>query len=264
MGRLDGRVVLITGGTEGIGRACALKAVAEGAKVVVGGRGGERGAQTVRLVREAGGEALYLPLDVGKRESLYRFIEEGAAHFGRLDGAINNAAIESRSAPLHRQSDEEIDEMIEITLKGVIFAMKAEITLMLKSGGGAIVNTGSVGATLGMAGISPYVAAKHGVLGVTRTAAIEYAQANIRINAVCPGGVLTPMAHRQLENHPEAFVAAAAAHPIGRLGRPSELADVAIWLLSDESSFVIGEAIMVDGGFTARSVFPTTYALPVD
>src|SRR5262245_56355870 len=251
-GDLQGKVALITGGTSGIGRDTAILFAKQGAKVVVTGRRKEEGEETAKLARAAGGEALFLQGDVSKTADAQMFVQKTVEKFGRLDVAFNNAGIEGAWLPITEASEQEFDKVIAINLKGVWLCLKYEIQQMLKQGqGGTIVNMSSVAGLVGFAGASIYIASKHGVIGLTRTAALEYAKAGIRVNAVCPAVIDTAMADRAFDTDPEASKRTAAMHPIGRVGKPMEIAEAVLWLCSGKSSFVTGDSIVLDGGLLA-------------
>ncbi|MCX7907405.1 MAG: SDR family oxidoreductase [Bacteroidetes bacterium] len=243
-----GRVALVTGGASGIGRATALAFARAGAQVVVSDVAVEGGQRTVSEIQQAGGEALFIQADVSDPQQVQELIQRTFEAYGRLDCAFNNAGIEGAQASTAECTEENWDRVLAINLKGVWLCMKYEIPVMLRQGGGAIVNTASVAGLVGFPNIPAYVASKHGVVGLTKTAALEYAQQGIRINAVCPGVILTPMVER-FSPDPQSL---AAMEPIGRLGRPEEVAEAVLWLCSDAASFVTGVAFPVDGGFMAQ------------
>lgn len=247
----DGKVALITGATSGIGRATALAFAREGAKLALAGRRNSEGDQTVALVKSQGGEAFFLKTDVTNVSEVKALIAQTVETYGRLDYCFNNAGVESHPAPLTQQSEEDFDEVIAINLKGVFLSMKYEIPVLLNQGGGSIVNTSSVGGLVGFPNVSPYIASKHGVMGLTKAAALENAKANIRVNAVSPGSILTPMVERVTGGSKEVNDQVAALHPIGRQGKPEEVAEAVIWLCSDRASFITGQSITIDGGLTA-------------
>jgi NAD(P)-dependent dehydrogenase (short-subunit alcohol dehydrogenase family) len=252
-GSYTGKVVFVTGAGSGIGRATALAFAREGASVVVTDVSEQSCKETARMIEEAGGRALAVTCDVRRTEDVKRALDKTIETFGRLDVAFNNAGVEQGPAALADLTEEEWDRILDIDLRGVFLCMKYEIPLMLKQGGGAIVNTSSGAGVKGFKGAA-YVAAKHGVVGLTRSAALEYAQANIRINAVCPGIIDTPMMDRFGGGTPEGkqreLASAAAVQPIGRAGKPEEIAAAVLWLCSDAASFVVGAAMVVDGGQT--------------
>lgn len=251
-GRVAGKVALVTGGGSGIGRATALAFAREGAKVVVADVVTEGGEETVRLVNAAGGEATFVKADVAKAAEVETLIKKTVETYGRLDCAFNNAGIEGAIAPTADCTEENWDRVVDIDLKGVWLCMKYEISQMLKQGSGAIVNTASVAGLVGFQGIPAYVAAKHGVNGLTKTAALEYAKSGIRVNAVCPGVIHTPMVERAFRSSPQFGEAATALEPVGRLGKPEEIAEAVVWLCLDAASFVTGLPMAVDGGLVAQ------------
>jgi len=246
---LQGKVAIITGGTSGIGRDTAVLFAEAGAKVVVAGRREAEGNETVDLIRKAGGVGLFVQTDVSKARDIEALVRTSVEKFGRVDTAFNNAGIEGNWRPIVDQSEEEWDHVININLKGVWLCVKHEIQQMLKQGGGGtIVNMSSVAGLMGAPAAAPYCASKHGVIGLTRTAALEYAKQKIRVNAVCPAVIETPMEQR-LFGEPEAHKYALSMHPIGRLGTPREIAEAVLWLCSEKSSFMTGHYIVLDGGF---------------
>lgn len=251
-GQLEGKIALITGGSAGIGRATAQIFAREGAKVVVADVGVEGGEETVRLITAAGGEAIFVKTDVSNSAEVEALIKQTVETYGRLDCAFNNAAIEGDLQPTSDYDETMWDRVLSINLKGVWLCMRAEIRQMLSQGGGAIVNTASVVGLVGLQGMSAYVAAKHGVVGLTKTAALEYAKQRIRVNAVCPGGVDTPMLKRLFGENPQAAEAVVATEPIGRLAQPTEIGEAVVWLCSDAASFVTGLPMAVDGGWVAQ------------
>ena len=251
-GILDGKVAVITGSGSGIGRASAQKFAEEGAKVVVADVNMEGGEQTVELIKQAGGESTFVKCDVSKAAEAEALIKAAVDTYGRLDCAFNNAGIEGDSATTINCTEENFDRNYEINLKGVWLCMKYEILQFLAQGdGGAIVSTASVAGLVGVKGAPAYVAAKHGVVGLTKTAALEFATKNIRVNAVCPGVIETPMVKRLTGGSDKGMARVAKWQPVSRLGQPSEIADAACWLCSEEASFVTGHAMPVDGGIMA-------------
>jgi NAD(P)-dependent dehydrogenase (short-subunit alcohol dehydrogenase family) len=248
---LRGKVALVTGGTAGIGRATAVAFAEAGAKVVVSGRRPEAGEETVRLVKQAGGDAIFVKTDIAKAAEVEAMVRRAVEAFGRLDYAFNNAGIEETPTPLVEQTEETYDAIIDTNVKGVWLSLKYEIPQILKQGGGAIVNNSSVGGLVGMAGAGVYVASKFAVIGLTKSAALEFAKAGVRVNAVCPAAIDTSMFER-FTGAPGMREQLEAAHPIGRIGRPEEVADAVVWLCSDAASFITGHALPVDGGFTAQ------------
>jgi NAD(P)-dependent dehydrogenase (short-subunit alcohol dehydrogenase family) len=254
---LEGKVGLVTGGTSGIGRETALLFAKAGAKVVVAGRREPEGKETINLVREAGSDGLFVKTDVSKGSEVETLIKKIVEKFGRLDVAFNNAGIEGVLAPLNRQSEEDFDRTIDVNLKGVWLCLKYEIQQILKQGGGgAIVNMSSILGLVGSVGAAAYSASKHGVIGLTKTAALENAKNGIRINAVCPGFTDTPMANRTFRL-PAVRDYVVRCHPIGRFGRPAEIAEAVLWMCSDRASFMTGQSLVLDGGFLAGPNSPS-------
>jgi NAD(P)-dependent dehydrogenase (short-subunit alcohol dehydrogenase family) len=253
-GYLDGKVALVTGGASGIGRATALTCAREGAKLVIADMNDEGGQQTVHMITENGGKATFVRVEVRQASEVEAMISKAVETYGRLDCAHNNAGIGSRPrVRLHELPEESWDRVIGINLTGVWLCMKYEIRQMLTQGGGAIVNTASIMGLVGSWSRSgAYNASKHGVVGLTKTAALEYATAGIRVNAVCPGYIRTPLIEAALTNNPEMEAQIIERHPVGRLGRPEEIAEAVAWLCSDAASFVTGHAMTVDGGYVAQ------------
>jgi NAD(P)-dependent dehydrogenase (short-subunit alcohol dehydrogenase family) len=250
----DGKVALVTGGGSGIGRAAALAFAEAGAKVVVSGRREAEGFETIALIKKAGGQGTFIRGDVSNEADVEKLVAQTVKTYGRLDAAFNNAGIEGEiGKPTHEQSVANYRSVMDINVLGVLLAMKHEIGAMLKNGGGSIVNNASVGGLVGFPGVSVYVASKHAVLGLTKTAALEYAKQGIRVNAVSPGGIETPMLNRFTGGPGTDFSnQLAGMHPIGRVGRPEEIAEAVVWLCSDKASFVSGVSLAADGGFTAQ------------
>jgi len=251
-GQFSGKVALITGGSSGIGRATALAFAREGAQVVVADVLTEGGEETVQMIKKSGSPAIFIKTDVSKSSDVEQIVKKTVATYGRLDFGINNAGIEGAAAPTADCTEENWDRIIGVNLKGVWLCMKHEITQMLKQGGGAIVNMASVAGLVGFSGLPAYCASKGGVIQLTRAAALEYAKAGIRINAVCPGVIRTPMVDRLLGGQPEAEAGFVAMEPVGRMGTPEEIAAAVVWLCSDAASFVIGHPMVVDGGLVTQ------------
>jgi NAD(P)-dependent dehydrogenase (short-subunit alcohol dehydrogenase family) len=251
-GRVENKVALITGGGSGIGRATALLFGREGAKVLVADYDPEGGERTAKTIAEAGGTAVFHAADVSDPQAVDALMHKVVETYGRLDCAFNNAGIEGHMAVTPDCTIENWNRVIAINLTGVFLCMKYEIPLMLRHGGGAIVNTASVAGLIGGAGAPAYVAAKHGVAGLTKTAALEFARKGIRVNAVCPGFIHTPMVERALDKGTFSEVQIFAVHPMHRMGKPEEIAEAVLWLCSDASSFVTGLPMPVDGGYVAR------------
>jgi len=241
---------LVTGAASGIGRATARRLATAGANVAVVDVDVEGGEETIEMIEEEGGTAEFIETDVSREDEVEAMVETVVDTFGSLDAAHNNAGIEGDNEATVEQTEENWDRVIGTNLKGVWLCMKHEIPAMLKSDGGAIVNTSSISGQTG-AGAAPYVASKHGILGLTRTAAVEHAQNGIRVNAICPGTVDTPVAERYREKSPEEFEQFVQMHPMGRIGEPMEIAHAVTWLLSEEASFATGDMFQVDGGFMA-------------
>jgi NAD(P)-dependent dehydrogenase (short-subunit alcohol dehydrogenase family) len=251
-GRLNGKVALITGGSAGMGRASARLFAREGAKVIVADVAVDGGEETVQMIKDAGGEAIFVKADTSKATEVEALIRKALETYGQLDCAHNNAGIEGIVTATADYPEEVWDRVIAINLKGIWLCMKYEIPQMLQQGKGAIVNTSSVFGTNGAAYYSAYSASKHGVAGLTKTSALEYAQSGIRINAVCPGVIHTPMIDRTIGGNPEIEAQLVATEPIGRMGEPEEVAEAVVWLCSDAASFVTGHLMAVDGAFSAR------------
>jgi len=248
--QLEGKVALVTGGSSGIGRAAALKFASEGAKVVIADVNAEGGESTVRLIRDGGGEAIFVSTDVARATEVEALVTRAVQVYGRLDAALNNAGI-SIEGRVHEISEEEWDRLLGINLKGVWLCMKYELIQMLKQGSGAIVNMSSVWGVVGMTGEAPYVASKHGVNGLTKAGALDYAREGIRVNEVCPGLIHTPMTAATLSD-PVRRGRVVSRGPIGRAGTAEEVAEAAVWLCTDAASYVTGHALVVDGGYVAQ------------
>ncbi len=253
---LDGKVSIVTGGTSGIGRDTAILFAKAGSKVVVAGRREAEGNETIELIRAAGGEGIFVKTDVSKTAEVQALVQKTVAQFGRLDVAFNNAGIEGNWSPIAEQPEEDWDRTIAINLKGVWLCLKYEIQQMLKQGtGGAIVNMSSVAGFIGSAGAATYCASKHGVIGLTKGAALETARSGIRVNAVCPAVIETPMGER-LFGEPEIKKFSLGLHPIGRFGKPMEVAEAVLWMCSERASFMTGQTLALDGGFLAGPNVP--------
>jgi NAD(P)-dependent dehydrogenase (short-subunit alcohol dehydrogenase family) len=253
-GMLEGKVALITGAGSGIGRATAKIFAREGAKLVLADVVEDGGKQTLALLADTGHhDAIFIKTDVSNPADVDAAIAKAVEKYGRIDCAFNNAGIEGKNGLTHECEMDNWNRVIAINLTGVWLCMKAEVTQMLKQGnGGAIVNTSSGAGLAGVRGMPAYVAAKHGVAGLTRAAAIEYGKHNIRVNAVCPGPIRTPMMDRLLGKRPDAEARFARGGPLKRLGEPSEIGETVAWLCSDHASYVTGLPMPVDGGFMAQ------------
>jgi len=250
MKRFAGKVALVTGGNAGIGKATALAFAREGAKVVIAARRKPLGEETVRTILEEGGEAVFIRTDVSVPAEVEGLIRKAVERYGRLDLAFNNAGVAGPMNRLAKQTLETWDLVINTNLKGVWLCMKYEIAQMLQQGGGVIVNTASTAGISGSPGAAIYSASKHGVLGLTKSAAADYATRNIRINAVCPGPILTPMLEEGFAQRPPMRDAYLATIPMGRFGTPEEIAGAVLWLCSDEASFMTGYSVTIGGGQT--------------
>lgn len=250
MGSLSGKVALVTGAGSGIGRAVAVTYSREGAKVIVSDIDETGGNETVALITTNGGIAKFIKADVSQAEDNRILVEESVSAYGTLDIACNNAGIAGPIAPTGEYPIEGWNKVININLSGVFYGMHYQIQAMLKKGGGAIVNMASILGAVGAANSPAYVAAKHGVVGLTKTTAIEYAQQNIRVNSVGPGYIMTPMLTNNLSE--DMLKYAESLHPVKRLGKPEEVAELVLFLSSDQSSFVTGAYYPVDGGYLAQ------------
>ena len=252
-GSFDGKVALVTGASSGIGRATAMAFSREGAKVVAADVVTEGGEETVRIIQDSGGDAIFVKTDVSQANQVESLIKTAVATYGRVDCAHNNAGIEGAVAQTHEYLEDAWDSVMSINLKGVWLCMKYEIPQMLSQGNGAIVNTASVAGLVGHPWQPAYVASKHGVTGLTKVAALENAARGIRVNSVCPGVIHTPMIDRFVSMssyHDEESIV--SREPVGRMGNPEEVAEAVVWLCSDSASFVTGHNMTVDGGFVAQ------------
>ena len=247
----DQKVAIVTGGSSGIGRVTAIALAKRGVKITVAARRVKEGEETVRLIEEAGSEGIFVKTDVANEDDIRSLVERSAKSYGRLDYAFNNAGIEEIMTPFTDQKSEIFDQIMNINVKGVWLSMKYEIPEMIKSGGGAIVNNSSVAGIIGFPQMPIYIASKHAVLGLTKSAALEFAKSGIRINAIAPGGVVTDMAKRVFGDN-QLLETLTLMHPIGRIADPEEIANAVVWLLSDKASFVLGHTLIVDGGAVSR------------
>ena len=252
--KFEGKVALVTGGTSGIGKATAIAFGKEGAKVVISGRREVKGQETVELIEAAGGKAKFVQSDISIESDIKKLIDEIVANFGRIDFAFNNAGVDGDNAPLHEQSVEQFDKLMAINVRGLFICMKYEITQMLSQENGVIVNNSSMGGLIAFPGLSPYHASKHAVMGLTRSAALDYAKFGIRINAVNPGIIDTAMIDRYIEktggseNDGQQLTQVV---PMNRMGKPEEIAATVMFLCSEAASYVTGQSLVVDGGYTA-------------
>lgn len=251
MTQFEGKVAIVTGAASGIGRSVARLYAKEGAKVVISDVDEKGGQGTVSLIREAAGEAFFISSDVSRPEECEATVQKTLEMYARLDYACNNAGIGGETNPAADHSIESWRRVIDINLSGAFYSMKYQIPAMLDSGGGSIVNMASILGKVGFANAPAYVAAKHGLVGLTKSTALEYAQHGIRVNSVGPAFIATPMI-AALEEDPESLDMLIGLHPMGRLGRPEEVAELVIWLSSDKASFITGAYYAVDGGYLAR------------
>ena len=246
------QIVLVTGAASGIGQATAFDFAEKGAKVVISDTDSKKGEESAALIQKKGGEALFIKCDISQESDVQKLIQEITKKYGRLDIAFNNAGIEGAQASTHECTNENWDKVISINLKGTWLCMKYEIAQMLKQGRGAIVNCSSIAGLVGFQGSPAYVASKHGIIGLTQTAALEYAQKNIRINSVCPGVIHTSMIDRYTHGDKKLENELCANEPMGRMGLPQEIASAVLWLSSSGASFVTGHSLTVDGGWVAQ------------
>jgi len=251
MSSLRDRVIVVTGGTSGIGREAAVACGREGAHVVVAGRREKDGHETVRLVREAGGDGAFLACDVADPASVKHLFGTIEERFDRIDAAFNNAGVDEVLGPFQEKTEADYDRIMDVNVKGLWLCLQEEVRAMSRRGRGAIVNNASVAGMIGMPGAAIYVASKHAVIGLTRAAALEFAKSGIRINAVAPAAIETDM-YERFAKDPGVKKAIGAMHPIGRIGRAEEVAHAVAWLCSDAASFVTGVVLPIDGGFTAQ------------
>ena len=244
------KVIIITGSTFGIGKSTAIAFAKRGAKVVLSDWLADE--DTEKTIHENGGDAIFIKCDVSNEEDVKNLVAKTIKHYGRLDYAFNNAGIEGTPSPVTDCTNDNWDKTININLKGVWFCMKYQIPEMLNVGGGSIVNNASIAGLVGFGGVPAYVASKHGVVGLTKNAALDYAKQNIRVNAVCPGIIQTPMIDRFTGEDPKVLEQLVADKPMGRVGKPEEIAETVVFLCSSAASFITGQAIAVDGGWTVK------------
>lgn len=252
--RLQDKVAVITGGNSGIGRATAILFAKEGAKVVIGARNPESGREVVDLIKKAGGKAAFVKTDVAKESEVKNLVDFAARLYGRIDIMHNNAGVEL-AKPVTETTSEELEGVLSVNLKGTFYGCKHVIPHMLKNGGGSIINTASVAGIVGSPNLAAYSASKGAVVLLTKEVALDYAKKGIRVNCVCPGAIDTPMIKRFVENAPnpeQVRKNLGEMHPIGRMGKPEEIANAVLFLAGDESSFITGHALIVDGGLTAQ------------
>ncbi|HTZ13914.1 MAG TPA: glucose 1-dehydrogenase [Mycobacterium sp.] len=248
MASLANKVAIVTGGGTGIGRATAVAMAKAGASLVIGNRDAKLGEEVVRTIEQAGGRAVFQVTDVSKPNDVKALVERAVKEFGRLDLAFNNAGTDGQQAPLHEQDIDKASLLFDVNIKGVFYCMKYEIEEMLRTGGGSIVNTSSTFGLNGYPGFSLYSGTKHAVTGMTKSAALDYGKRGIRVNAVAPGPIETPMLAKGFGDDPNG----APVVPMGRTGQPEEIADPVVFLLSDEARYITGHTFPVDGGFCAR------------
>ncbi|MBA6420994.1 glucose 1-dehydrogenase [Pseudomonas sp. 5Ae-yellow] len=246
---LEDKVVVITGGASGMGRETCLALAGQGVRLVVGNRNAESGEALLEEVRALGGEALFRATDVSLAADCAALVQLAVGSYGRLDGAFNNAGSQRAFSPIHSTPDEDLSEVLDINLKGILYMMKYEAAAMLQSGGGSIINNASIFGLKAMPDTACYVASKHGIIGATRAVALEYANRGIRVNAVCPGPIKTPSFDRVTGGDDQMYVGGV---PMRRIGCPAEVSNAVLWLLSEQSSYVTGTALSVDGGMSAQ------------
>ncbi len=259
MGRLKDKVAIITGSSYGLGKAAAVLFAREGAKVVVVGRTEAKGMEVVAQIGKLGGAATFVKADVSSSEDVQQLVKEAITVFGRIDILVNNAGVQPKTGPLAEQSEDDWDRVVDTNLKGYFLMMKYTIPQMVKQSGGVIVNVSSAQGLVGVPNISPYAATKGGIITITKTAAIEYASHNIRINCVAPGMIRTPMLENMIANLPPESVEAKAMTelakqliPLGRIAEPEEITPVILFLASDDSVYMTGAVVVVDGGYAAQ------------
>ena len=248
----DQKVAIVTGGNSGIGRATAIALAKQKVKVSIAARRFDEGEETVRLIKEAGSDGLFVKTDVANESDVRSLVEKTVRAYGKLDYAFNNAGVEEIMTPFLDQTSEKFDQIMNTNVRGVWLSMKYEIPEMIKNGGGAIVNNSSAAGVVGFPQMPVYIASKHAVLGLTKSAALEFAKSGIRINAIAPGGVKTDMEKRVVESNRQLLETFDSMHPIGRIGSPEEIANAVVWLLSNKASFVLGHTLLVDGGIVSR------------
>jgi NAD(P)-dependent dehydrogenase (short-subunit alcohol dehydrogenase family) len=248
MGKMQDKVILITGGSSGMGHATAVLFAKEGARVVIASRGEDRGKEALQEIKRLGGEGLFVKADVSKEDQVEAMVDKTVSEYGHLDFAFNNAGVEGKGARLAKETMDMWNNIMDINLKGVWLCMKYEILQMLKQGGGVIVNNSSTSGLGGAPRLTIYSASKHGVIGLTKGAALEYISDNIRINAICPGIIKTPMHDERLETTPGLEKIMLSMIPMGRFGKPEEVASAVMWLCSDDAAYVTGSTFLMGGG----------------
>lgn len=249
---MKGKVALVTGGGSGIGRATAMLFAVHGAAVVVADKNLDGANKTLEMIKKSGEDGVAMQVDVSEESQIKKMVDDTIKKLGRLDFACNNAGIEGETNPITECSNENWQRVLDINLRGVLWCMKYEIPEMLKNGGGALVNISSIAGLVGFSGMPAYVSSKHAINGLTKTAALENAQQGLRVNSVCPGAIQTPMIERFVGESPEARKDLETQHPMGRFGKPEEVAEAVVWLCSDKASYVTGQTLAVDGGFTSK------------
>lgn len=248
----EGKVALVVGGSSGIGRATALAFAREGAKVAIAARRAPEGERVANEIEQQGGEAKFIRADLADLDEIRQMVVQTVDAFGRLDIAFNNAGLEELPGPLSEKTDDLYQKIFDVNVRGTLFAMREEIPEILKAGGGAIVSTSSAFGAVALGGAPVYTAAKHAIVGLTKSIALEFATQGVRVNAVLPGGIETEMLQRFEEGVPGARGFVTGLHPMGRIGAPEEIASAVLWLCSPGASFVTGHALAVDGGMTAQ------------
>lgn len=251
MAKVNGKAIIVTGGGSGVGRAAALLLTADGARVMVADTNEAGGRETVTLCEQAGGVAHFIRTDIASEAEVQKMVEATVAAFGRLDGAFNNAAIPQISKLIHEMPLGDWQRALDVNLTGTFLCIKHEVKAMLATGGGSIVNTASAAGATAFPMAAEYVSSKHAVVGLTKAAAVDYGKLGIRVNAILPGAIRTPMLTGKFAEDPNLESYLNSVHPIGRFSEPEEIAAAAVWLLSDDASFVHGSSLSVDGGYIA-------------